>query len=154
MDPTRKVIADWLRREMKRLGWTPQKWATEAGTSPTNITRALKPDEKPVMTFKTQAALARAAQTPSALDFLSGTLPDDRPPVIPSEAALTPLLQALVPLRPPGDELPEEAARALAVALRYALAHLAETGSTRPTEDDLQAAARGAIVRYREACSQ
>ncbi|AHE52379.1 hypothetical protein [Sphingomonas sanxanigenens] len=67
-----------------------------------------------------------------------------------SAAALAPVLQALVPLAPPGP-LSASAAEALALALRHALQLLPSEGSTEPSSDQIAMAARAAALRFREA---
>jgi phage repressor protein C with HTH and peptisase S24 domain len=84
MVPERDAVANWMKRQMERLSWTPQRWAKEAGTSPTNITRALDPDQKPIATLSTLHALARAARAPSVLDFLNDNLSRPAPRHVPS----------------------------------------------------------------------
>ena len=74
MPSPREIIATWLRTQMAARGWTPQQWARQAETTPTNITRALDPSQTAVMTFATQDALAKAAGVASALDFLAGAV--------------------------------------------------------------------------------
>jgi predicted XRE-type DNA-binding protein len=66
-----------------------------------------------------------------------------------SEDALARLLHALGPSIPKGD-LSESAARALAVALSYALELLQETGANDPTDREVALAAHAAATRFRE----
>lgn len=135
---------------MKRLNWTPQRWATEAGTSPTNITRALKPDEKPVMTFKTQDILARAARVPSALDYLSGMAVTVETREV---VSATTLQLALVEVlrQSAGVEIPEPVARPTAEALRLCLQLLEENPAIHDNEDAIKVLVRAATARPHEA---
>lgn len=75
--------------------------------------------------------------------------PPAAPPPI-SAAALALVLQALVPLAPPGP-LSASASEALALALRHALQLLPSEGSTEPSSDQIAMAARAAALRFREA---
>lgn len=84
-------------------------------------------------------AVGDAARTPA---------PSAAAPI--SAAALAPVLQALVPLAPPGP-LSASAAEALALALRHALQLLPPEGATQPSSDQIATAARAAALRFREA---
>jgi hypothetical protein len=72
-----------MRQVLSDKGWTAQKWATLAETSPTNITRALADDDGPLPNAETIARLAEAAGTQP--DFTGKA--DDR-----SQLYLVPLL--------------------------------------------------------------
>lgn len=71
MQPEQRIIADWMKRQMERLGWKPQQWAIRADVTPTNISRAVKEDYPSITTIKTLDRLAKAAGVTSVLEFLS-----------------------------------------------------------------------------------
>jgi transcriptional regulator with XRE-family HTH domain len=66
-------------------------------------------------------------------------------------SALARVLQAVLPNLLEVDDVPDGAARALAVALRHALALLANQPAIETDEQTIEMAARAAILRYREA---
>lgn len=67
----------------------------------------------------------------------------------PSAETLEPILDALLPLAPPG-RLSEQSRRALAEALSYGLELLGTTPATPANDDALRVAARAAASRFRE----
>jgi hypothetical protein len=66
------VVVRWMGRQLERLGWSAERWAREAGLSPTTVTRAMSPSYGSVSSVPTLHALARAAGVPSIVDFLDG----------------------------------------------------------------------------------
>ena len=61
----RKAIRVWMRQVMENKGWSATRWANEAGTSPTNITR-----------FLTGAKSTPSSSTISKLSTVAGSAPD------------------------------------------------------------------------------
>ena len=94
------------------------------------------------------AAFGLEADAADARDGRGQAATPPAPPI--SAAALAPVLQALVPLAPPGP-LSASAAEALALALRHALQLLPPEGATEPSSDQIATAARAAALRFREA---
>lgn len=70
-------------------------------------------------------------------------------PLAPSADNLLPLLDALVPLAPPGRPS-AQSLRALSEALSYGLALLGDRAARPANSDAIDVAARGAVVRFRE----
>lgn len=87
------IVVNWMERQLHRLNWKPERWAKEAGLSPTTVTRAMSDDYASVSSVPTLHALARAAKTPSVLDFLSGYAGMTPPPEM-----LTIVLEELLPV--------------------------------------------------------
>lgn len=77
----------------------------------------------------------------------------DTSPPAPSAETLEPILDALLPLAPPGP-VTAGSRRALAEALAYGLALLGTPSANQTTGDALQVAARGAVLRFRETVLQ
>lgn len=73
----------------------------------------------------------------------------ERIPAAPSAATLEPLVDALLPLVPPGT-LTDQSRRALAEALSYGLGLLEVPSASAASPDALKVAARAAAVRFRE----
>ncbi|GAA0295664.1 hypothetical protein GCM10009087_01760 [Sphingomonas oligophenolica] len=67
----------------------------------------------------------------------------------PSAETLEPILDALLPLAPPG-KLTDQSRRALAEALAYGLELLGAPSASPASPDALKVAARAAAVRFRE----
>lgn len=67
----------------------------------------------------------------------------------PNAATLEPILDALLPLAPPG-KLTDQSRRALAEALSYGLGLLGAPSASPASPDALKVAARAAAVRFRE----
>lgn len=67
-----KIIVKWMRCQLDRLEWLPERWAREAGLAPTTVTRAMSDNYGSVSSVTTLNALARAAGIPSVIDFLDG----------------------------------------------------------------------------------
>lgn len=61
----RKAIRVWMRQVMETKGWSATRWANEAGTSPTNITR-----------FLSGAKHTPSSSTISRLSLVAGSAPD------------------------------------------------------------------------------
>lgn len=57
----RNLIERWMRSVMEEKEWSAERWATLAGTSPTNITRFLGGKADFIPSTKTLAKLARIA---------------------------------------------------------------------------------------------
>lgn len=74
-------------------------------------------------------------------------------PALPSAETLEPILDALLPLAPPGP-VTDESRRALAEALAYGLELLGSGSASPATGDALKVAARGAALRFRETVLQ
>lgn len=70
-------------------------------------------------------------------------------PQSPSADNLLPLLDALIPLAPPG-RASAQSLRALSEALSYGLALLGDRAAKPANSDAIDVAARGAVVRFRE----
>lgn len=77
----------------------------------------------------------------------------EQQPAAPSADTLEPILDALLPLAPPGP-VTGASRRALAEALSYGLALLGNSAANQATGDALQVAARGAALRFRETVLQ
>jgi hypothetical protein len=60
-----KAIRVWMREVMSNRGWTANKWATMAGTSPTNITR-----------FLNGAKFVPSSKTLGKLSYIAGSAPN------------------------------------------------------------------------------
>lgn len=73
---------------------------------------------------------------------------EDRPPV-PSAETLEPILDALLPLAPPG-RVTDQSRRALAEALSYGLQLLGSDPARLANSDAIAVAARAAAARFRE----
>ena len=58
---------------MRLRGWSPERWAHEAGVAPTSITRAMQESYTGVSGTQVLHSLARAAGVPSPLDALDPT---------------------------------------------------------------------------------
>lgn len=71
MRPEQQIIVAWMRRQLERLRWNPERWAKEAGLSPTTVSRAMHDKYESVSSVTTLHALARAANMPSILDYLT-----------------------------------------------------------------------------------
>ena len=67
----------------------------------------------------------------------------------PNAETLEPILDALLPLAPPG-KLTDQSRRALAEALAYGLELLGAPSASQASPDALKVAARAAAVRFRE----
>jgi hypothetical protein len=156
VQPEQRIIADWIERTAKRLGWTYGRWAEEAKLgAATTITRALKDDYQSITSIKTLKALAEAAGEPSVLDFLAGGTTVDQPPqiVTPSAESLSMLLGAVLPLLPPG----RQSARSLRVAsaaLAHGLELLGDQSANPDGEAGVGVAARAAVSRFRDLTQQ
>jgi transcriptional regulator with XRE-family HTH domain len=137
-----------LRRQLDARAITQREIAAVLGVTQPNVTKLWKPATR---TGKPRAlGYDEGVKLVAAFDlFGDRTGEGDRTAV--SAAALAPLLQAILPLAPPGGELSDSAARALAVALRHGLASLPDPAATDPSAADLAGAARAAIARFREA---
>lgn len=72
MLPEQRIVAAWMRRVMDQKGWKAEEWAKRAKIAPTNISRAVKDDCKSITSVRTLDKLAKAANSPSVLDFLAG----------------------------------------------------------------------------------
>lgn len=70
-------------------------------------------------------------------------------PSAPSAESLEPLLDALLPLAPPG-RMTDQSRRALAEALSHGLELLGAQSATQASSDALAVAARAAALRFRE----
>jgi len=92
-----RIIAEWMRRCLKRKGWTGKQWAEKAGVNPSTVTRAMEDDYASVTSVPTIDALAKAAGATSPLDVLA----DDGRMVRPSVTALEVMLGVVL------RELPE-----------------------------------------------
>lgn len=66
---SRNAIKIWMRETMDKKGWSANRWATLAGTSPTNITRFLSPSCDMMPTSVTLAKLAAVAGTQPNLTY-------------------------------------------------------------------------------------
>lgn len=60
-DATRRAIRVWMREVMDSRNWSANRWATLAGTSPTNITRFLSPSCKIAPSAATLTKLIKVA---------------------------------------------------------------------------------------------
>lgn len=119
MRAEQQIVTKWMLSQLDRLQWKPEKWAREAGLSPTTVTRAMAPAYNSVSSVPTLHELARAAGVQSVLDFL-----DAQVTVAPRYPLITAILLELLPMV--GCNLPEEKVRALAEALSQTLAGLDE----------------------------
>lgn len=70
-------------------------------------------------------------------------------PVVPSADTLEPILDALLPLAPPG-RVTAQSRRALSEALSYGLELLGSQSATEASSDAISVAARAAVARFRE----
>ncbi|MGB2069371.1 MAG: hypothetical protein ACPHY9_07440 [Candidatus Puniceispirillaceae bacterium] len=59
----KKKVSDWMHLVMDRMDMTANQWAKAANTSPTNITRFLKPGSKFIPSTRTLAKLSVVAGT-------------------------------------------------------------------------------------------
>ncbi len=141
-----------LRRRLDARAITQREIAAVLGVTQPNVTKLWKPATR---TGKPRAlGYDEGVKLVAAFDLfgdLSGDRAGEGDRTAVSAAALAPLLQAILPLAPPGGELSDSAARALAVALRHGLASLPDPAATDPSAADLAGAARAAIARFREA---
>lgn len=146
-----KIIADWLERTRERLGMTWGQWAEKAGLgAATTVTRAISDDYKSVTSVPTLHALARAADEPSILDFLSGAaIIKQAEYTPPNEENLASLLDALLPLVPTGRQT-GQSLRVVAAALARGLELLGDQPASPASSGELRVAARGAISRFHE----
>jgi hypothetical protein len=87
-----RIVVGWMKAQLERLGWKPERWAREAGLAATTVTRAMSEDYASVSSIPTLDALARAANVPSVLDFLSGYAGMTPPPEL-----VAVLLEELLP---------------------------------------------------------
>lgn len=130
MQPEQKIIADWMRRQRERKGWTSEEWARRACVSTSTVSRAQSDDYPSVTAVLTLDKLAKAAGVPSILAYLEA----DTPQTLPNEAALTAIFAGM--LRGLGERHPiEEQAELLAKGLSAAVDLLARNpviGSSAP----------------------
>lgn len=153
MRPEQRIIADWIETTRAKKGWTYAEWARRAGLgADTTITRALKDKYASVTSVPTLHQLATAAEVPSILDFLSENA-DEEEKAAPSEAALTGLLAALLPLAPKGQPT-AQSMRVLALALQRGLELLGPDSGSHPSDEAVSVAARGAVARLRDLLQQ
>lgn len=139
-----RVVVGWMRRQLDRLHWKPERWAHEAGLAPTTVTRAMADNYNSVSSVTTLHALARAAGCPSILDFLEGqTNLDLAYPII--TTALKELLPAV------GSHLPDDTVAALAGAVAQVVAGMAEQGDGGGDTDTARVLAKAARVTLRAA---
>lgn len=122
-----QIVVKWMRRQLDRLGWTPERWAREAGLAPTTVTRAMAASFSSVSSVPTLHALARAAGVRSVIDFLG--LQADGSPDAPVLAAM---LDELLPVV--GYLANKERIGLLAGALAQALAGMVEQNDTTDPE--------------------
>lgn len=129
-----RIIAEWMRRQLDRLGWSGKEWAEKAGVNPSTVTRAMEDDYKSVTSMPTIDALARAAGTVSPLAFMehNGHGRGD----VPSDDALAIILAKILPEDPRSPRLP-----LLARRLGYGLAILARNPELARNPDMLQGVA-------------
>lgn len=92
MRAEQRIIVNWMRRQLERLQWKPEKWAKEAHLAPTTVTRAMADNYDSVSSVPTLHALARAANVPSLLDFLEG-----QASIAPRYPVITAMLTELLP---------------------------------------------------------
>jgi transcriptional regulator with XRE-family HTH domain len=92
MQPEQKIIADWMRRQLTRKGWTAEEWARRAGVSTSTVSRAQSVDYPSVTAVLTLDKLARAAGVPSILSYIEA----DTPPVLPNEAVLSAIFAGML----------------------------------------------------------
>lgn len=155
MQPEQVVIADWIKRTQARLDLSYSKWATAAGLgAATTVTRAIDPEYGSITSIKTLNILAKAAGVPSVLDFLaSDEASTKREPVIPSEETLASLLAAVLPLAGRGP-LAARSLRVVSAALAHGLELLGDQSANPDNAGAVGAAARGAVLRFRELSQQ
>lgn len=155
MQPEQRIIANWIERTRERLGWSYAEWARRAGIKAgTTITRALKDDYDSITSVQTLHALAKAADEPSILDFLSGKSDVAEPTLpIPNEETLSALLAAVLPLARRGRQS-EQSLQVVAAALARGLEILGDQAPTGDNAGALGAAARGAVARFRDLTQQ
>ena len=60
----KKEVSDWMRLVLDRMDMTANQWVKAANTSPTSITRFLKPGSKFIPSTRTIAKLSVVAGTP------------------------------------------------------------------------------------------
>ena len=111
MQAEQKIIADWMARVQARKGWTGEEWARRAGVSTSTVTRAQSDSYPSVTAVLTLDRLARAAQSPSILDYLKA----DTPASLPSEPILAALFLGM--LRGLEGQTPEQKAELMAKGL-------------------------------------
>lgn len=145
MHPEQRIIANWMTRLMAKRGWTAQSWAEQAGTSPTNISRAIKDDFTSLTTVRTLHQLAVAAKIPSVLDFLED---QDGSPAFNEEAAAGVISEIL--RRAPKGGWKESDAPRLARTIGYGLQLPAGGPAKTPSKDAVDVAARAAVDRLLE----
>lgn len=65
MERTASQIRDWMKSVLAEKGWSPARWANEAGVAPSTVQRAIKDDYAFVTSSRTLEKLARAANIPA-----------------------------------------------------------------------------------------
>src|SRR5262249_42800770 len=83
MSDTRHQMQKWVRQVLAENDWSAEEWGRRARTSPTNITRLLKPGTS-VPSSATVAKLAAACG--SAPEFVTIPVPDVQVPIFGKEA--------------------------------------------------------------------
>jgi hypothetical protein len=111
MRPEQRIVVKWMRCQLDRLEWVPERWANEAGLAPTTVTRAMSKNYDSVSSVTTLNALARAAGIPSIVDFLAGQAALE----VSDYPVLTKTLEEILPVL--GCELPPEKLTILAEAI-------------------------------------
>jgi len=132
-----RIIVGWMRRQLARLQWKPERWAREAGLAPTTVTRAMSEEYQSVSSVTTLDALARAARVPSILDYLEG-----RAGFAPRGGVLDAMLGELLPAV--GCDITDAKRRMLAEALAQALAGMAELSDSAENADVARVLAQAA----------
>lgn len=127
-----KIIADWMRRQLDRLGWTAKHWAEQAGVNPSTVTRAMEPDYASVTSLPTIDKLAQAAGATSPLEYLERNGSASHRKATPSEGALRIMLGTLLREDPASDRV-----YSLARGLGHGLAVLARNPEIAENEDKL-----------------
>jgi hypothetical protein len=144
MQGHQQIVVKWMRRQLSRLQWKPERWAREADLAPTTVTRAMAETYQSVSSVPTLHALARAAGVPSILDFLDRQANCQiRFPV------LSAMLQELLPAVGchVGDDMIEKLAAALAVSIAGLSAQPGDEGSNPEVARALARAARAQIYK-------
>lgn len=137
-----RVIVAWMRHHMERLGWNPEKWAKEAHLAPTTVSRALAENYESVSSVPTLHALARAAGSPSVLDFLQGQADLKR-----AYPMMTATLRELLPAV--GCNLPGRTVEALAEAIGDVIVGMAEQINGGDPDELARVLARAARAKVR-----
>lgn len=130
---------------MRRLRITPERWARDAGLHPTTVTRAMSETYESVTSLPTLHALARAANSPSVVDFLEHQARNGGGFRV-EPRVMTVLLETTLPLYDPAggrDQISK-----MCEALVYGLS-LVPIGPDSENEAALRVAAQAAAERFR-----